>query len=152
MTDRLTLCLKCGGNASYEAHIKRFISWQCMGCGFTTNNQLREGSQYQKQFEETLPELYKDLKFVDVDKKVWYPAVLNKPDQGIVFLDGTSEDTAQWAAMLATNVLEEEKDKFVKPGTTDEYFTYKMDPKTLRHFDYKTGFMDAMEYIGCFKE
>ena len=150
--DQLIICKRCGSQLCYENKIKRLITWNCISCGYSSNNQFKEGSKFLQESEENVPELYKDLRFIDCNKYVWLPSVLNRPEQGIVFLDGTSEETAQWAAMLATNVLEEEKDKFKKPGTTDEFFTYKMDPKTLKHFDYKTGYMDAMEYIGCFKE
>jgi hypothetical protein len=53
--------------------------------------------------------------------------------------------------MLATEVKEEEKSKFKKPGEVGEYFTHKMDSTTIKHFGVN-DFMDGAEYIGAFKK
>lgn len=153
--ERLIICKKCGGELCYETFgyqpDESLKVWNCMGCGFTSNSYLKEGSDLQKQQEETLPELYKDLKFVDLNQNVWYPLVLNFPDKGMIFANGVSKNNWGWSAMLVTKVLEEEKSKFKKPGTKDEYYEYKMDQKTLKNFD-KNDFISAAGYIGIFKE
>lgn len=150
MKDKLVTCLKCGGNACYETEIKRFKSWLCLGCGFQTNTNLKDPQNVQ-EFEETLPELYKDLKFFDLNDRAWYPATINFPQKGIIFANGTSKDDWKWTAMLATEIKEEEKEKFKKPDVENEYFTHKMDPKTAKHYEKNKGFMEAMEYIGMFQ-
>ena len=48
-----------------------------------------------------------------------------------------------------TEINEEEKHKFKKPGT-DEYYTHKTDMKALQVFE-QNNFMDALEYIGVFE-
>ena len=96
-----------------------------------------------------MPELYKDLLFVDEDNLVWYPTTVNMPEKGMVFLDGTSKDTYRWAGVLATEVKDDEKEKFPIPGTDDEYYAKKMDMTTIKYFD-KPNFMDALEYVGIF--
>ncbi len=71
------------------------------------------------------------------------------PEKGMVFLDGTSKDVYRWAGVLATEVKEDEKEKFPIPGTDDEYYAKKMDMTTIKYFD-KPNFMDALEYVGIF--
>lgn len=150
MNDKLVICLKCGGNACYESHLEDVKSWACMGCGFSTVSLLKEGSDYQRIYEETLPQLYIDLKYKDVEERVWYPATLNFPEHGVLFANGTSVRDWRWTAMLATEVKAEEKEKFKKPNSKDEYFTHKMDTTTTKHFGVN-DFMDGAEYIGAFK-
>ncbi len=150
MKDKLVTCLHCGGNCCYETEFKRFKSWMCIGCGFQTNSNLNE-SQYIISYEETLPELHKDLRYSDLNNRYWYPATINFPQKGIIFANGTDKDNWKWTAMLATEVQEEEKEKFKKPDVENEYFTHKMDAKTAKHFERNKGFMEAMDYIGMFQ-
>jgi hypothetical protein len=149
MVDKLVTCKRCGGNCCYESKVKRLTTWNCLGCGFTTNNQLKYESAYQKEYETTLPELYKDLAFLDVDNMVWYPCVINFPEKGMVFAQGTSVENWGWTGILTVQVTEEEKEKFKKPGVENEYFTHKMDAKTTKMFK---EFMEAADYIGIFGE
>ena len=121
----------------------------CYGCGFNTNSHFVNGSEVIEKANETMPELYKDLMFVDEDNLVWYPTTVNMPEKGMVFLDGTHKDTYRWAGVLATDVKEEEKTKFPIPGMAGEYYTKKMDMTTIKYFD-KKDFMEALEYVGIF--
>lgn len=150
MKDKLVICRKCGGNACYESKVEDIISWSCMGCGFSSHTLLSEGSDYQQQHESTLPQLYLDLKFIDIENRAWYPITLNFPENGILFANGSSIQDWRWTAMLAIKIKDEEKSKFKKPGTIDEYFTHKMDATTVKHFG-ANDFMDGAEYTGVFK-
>lgn len=149
MKDSLILCLRCGGDAAYQTYHGTVKACSCLGCGFSTMSTLEEGSEYQKKYEESLPELYKDLKFIDIENKAWYPSTINNEKMGMIFLDGTSKNSYFWTAMKVTEVKDEEKDKFKKPGIEGEYFTHKVDISTKKSFGQK-GFMDAMEYVGLF--
>ena len=111
-----------------------------MGCGFTTNELMIEGSQLVTETEEVMPELYKDIKFVDDQKRVWYPTVINIQDKGTVFVNGTDKDTWGWSGIKAVETTDEEKEKF-------KGATHKSDPKTLKTFD-KKSFDEACHYIG----
>lgn len=150
--ERLIICKKCGGDLAYENTFENnFKTTNCMGCGFSSNSMLSNGSDYQNQYEETLPELYKDLKFIDLDNKAWYPIVLNYPNKGMLFAEGTSDQNWGWTALLATKIEDNEKEKFKKPGVENEYFEYKMDAKTKRHF-HKSDYISGVAYLGLFKE
>ena len=53
----------------------------CWGCGYQTNDLMKEGEFDFEGYEEILPELYKDVKHKDEEGRVWYPAVINIEDK-----------------------------------------------------------------------
>jgi hypothetical protein len=128
MNDKLVICAKCSSDACYEHEIEKITVWSCMGCGFTTNELMLEGSQLVIESEEVMPELYKDLRFVDELNQVWYPTVVNIGDKGTVFVNGTNKDNWGWGGIKAVETTEEEKEKF-------KGASHKSDPKTLKMFD-----------------
>ena len=140
MDDKLTICSCCGSDACYEHANQGILVWSCLSCGYTTNELMIEGSELIKETEEVMPELYKDIKFIDTQKRVWYPTVINIQDKGTVFVNGVSADNWGWAGIKATETTDEEKEKF-------KGATHKSDPKTLKMFD-KKSFDEACHYIG----
>jgi hypothetical protein len=140
MNDKLVICLNCGSDACYEYEQQKILIWSCMGCGFTSNELMIEGSQLVTETEEVMPELYKDIKFVDDKKQVWYPTVINVQDKGTVFVNGTNKDNWGWAGIKAVETTDEEKTKLKGAA-------YKSDPKTLKTFS-KDQFDEACHYIG----
>ena len=140
MEDKLVICSHCNSDACYQHKHQGILIWSCMGCGFTTNELMVEGSELVKETEEVMPELYKDLRFVDDKNQVWYPTVINIQDKGTVFVNGTTVDDWGWAGIKAVETTDEEKEKF-------KGATHKSDPKTLKTFD-KKSFDEACAYIG----
>ena len=61
-------------------------------------------SELVKATEEVMPELYKDLRFIDYKNQVWYPTVVNIEDKGTVFINGTTKENWGWAAVKAVPV------------------------------------------------
>jgi hypothetical protein len=139
-----------GSNACYEQSFEQqgqqIKTWLCFGSGFTTSTLMTEGSKVVNDLLETSPELYKDLLHIDKDKRVWAPATITLPEKGMVFLDGSSKEEWQWAAVRAITITEE--DRKVKQFPSDQ--THKMDMKNLKHFA-QNNFMDALEYIDFYK-
>lgn len=145
--DKLVDCKRCGGNACYEQHIdESTVTWLCMGCGFTTSTLMTKGSKVVADLNETSPELYKDLLFEDIDKRIWAPSTLTLPGKGMVFLDGTDKKNWKWAAVKAIEISEEEKKE--KNFPKDQQ--YKMDMKNIKHFEQRE-YMDACDHIGFFE-
>jgi hypothetical protein len=140
MEDKLVICSHCGSDACYQHTQQGITIWSCMGCGFTTNELMIENSELVKETEEVMPELYKDIKFVDDKKQIWYPTVISIQDKGTVFINGTTKDNWGWAGIKAVETTDEEKEKF-------KGATHKSDPKTLKTFD-KKSFDEACAYIG----
>jgi len=140
MEDKLVICSRCGSDACYEHKHQGITILSCMGCGFTTNELMIDGSELVTQTEEVMPELYKDLRFIDDKNQVWYPTVINIEDKGTVFVNGTTVDNWGWAGIIAVETTDEEKEKL-------KGAKYKSDPKTLKMFD-KDQFDEAVNYIG----
>ena len=148
--DKLILCTNCNFEIPTcylqpleHGHTSKF----CMHCGYSSLSLMVSGSEYYDQAIETMPQLYIDLIKTDSEGAIWFPTTVNKPEYGIVFVNGTNVEDAQWAGMKATLVKPEEREKFKKPGTTNEYYTNKIDNTTLKMFG-KSGFLDSCEYIG----
>jgi hypothetical protein len=111
-----------------------------MGCGFTTNELMIKDSQLVFETEEVMPELYKDIKFIDDKNQIWYPTIINIEDKGTVFINGTDKDNWGWAGIKSVETTDEEKEKL-------KGAKFKSDPKTLKMFD-KNNFDEACHYIG----
>lgn len=96
-----------------------------------------------EEYEETLPEIYKDLKRTDSEGRVWYPVAINIPEKGTVFANGTGVDNWQWSAIKTRELNEEELEKLSNKGAK-----YKSDPSTLKHFE--NDFIESLDYIRFF--
>jgi hypothetical protein len=149
MKDKLSICPRCGSDACYVTPMNEIKNnYFCFGCGFQTNDLMKEGEFDFDIYEETLPELYKDLKNTDSEKRVWYPITVNIQDKGTVFANGKNKYDWQWAGIKAIEVSEEEKGKFKIPGTED-YYTHKTDIKSLKNHS-QDDFIEALDYIGFY--
>jgi hypothetical protein len=109
---------------------------------------MKEGEFDFDTYEEALPELYKDLKNTDSEKRVWYPITINIQDKGTVFANGKTKGNWTWAGVKAVEVSAEEKGKFKIPGTED-YYTHKTDIKSLKNHP-QDDFIEALDYIGFY--
>lgn len=146
--DNLTICDRCGSDACYVQEINSELkNYFCYGCGFLTNSLMTEGSDFLAQQVEILPELYKDLFYTDDKGKVWMPTMVNEPTKGMIFANGATKEDWRWTAVKAVAVSEEEKKKYPIPGKKGQYYTWRMDMTTQRHYMEK-DFMEALDYIG----
>jgi len=144
--DQLIVCPKCKCDGCYVTPINETKNnYFCWGCGFQTNDLMKEGEFDFEAFEETLPELYKDIRDIDEEGRVWYPISINIPDKGTVFLNGTSVDSTYWSGIKVVELTEEEKQEPKYKG-----LTYKSDAKSLQHFG--NDFIEACDYIGIFEK
>lgn len=144
MTDQLSICPKCGCDGCYVTPINETKNnYFCWGCGFQTNDLMKEGEFDFAAYEELLPELYKDVKHVDNEKRVWYPIVINVEDKGTVFLNGKTKEETEWSAIKTIPLSEEEKQQPKYKGKS-----YKSDPKSIKNFG--NDFIEAIDYIGLF--
>jgi hypothetical protein len=100
-----------------------------MGCGFTSNSTMIESNL--QEVESVVPQLYKDLKFKDVNDYYWYPNTVILEDKSMVFADGKTTEDWKWAAVQA-------KDGKADMTTKQEYEQH--------------DFMEALDYIGFFEK
>lgn len=148
--DKLEICPKCGSDACYVTPInEKYNRYTCFGCGFHTTDLMVKGEFDFDTYEETLPELFKDIKYTDEKNRVWYPMTINLPEKGTVFPMGKTADKWEWASVKVKEVSDKEKEQFKIPGSKDSY-KFKTDMSTLQK--YSTGdFIEALDYIGFFK-
>jgi hypothetical protein len=143
--DNLGACPRCGSDACYENNLGAdYKVYMCYGCGFTTNTLMTKDSEFLEEQLEVLPELYKDLNFVDENGLNWVPSTINIENKGMIFIQGKSTEDWNWVACPAKELTEEEKVNFPKDAT------YKMDMKNASYFK-ERDFMEAMDYIGMFE-
>ena len=150
--DKLTICPRCGSDACYEQELGAdYKIHQCYGCGFTTNTLMTEDSKFLDEQLEVLPELYKDLIYVDEGGYNWMPSAVNNPERGMIYADGKTSSNWKWSAVKALKIDKEKKEKYPIPNKKGEYYEYKMDMTTLKQFD-ERDFIEALDYIGVFKK
>ena len=140
--DNLVICNRCGSDACYE-HVMglEYTVNMCYGCGFTTNTLMKSESEFLEEQLEVLPELYKDLIYIDGEGKNWMPSTINIFDKGMVFVNGKSVENWKWMAVKAIEIPEEDKSKFPKDTT------HKPDMSSAKEFE-ERDFMEALSYIG----
>lgn len=144
--DELITCPRCGSDACYQTQeMYNLVNRMCYGCGFMTHNYMNKESTFLTEQLEVLPELYKDLVFVDDNQYHWIPSTVNIPDKGMVYANGTNKDEWKWTAVKATPLLEEEIHKF------PEGSTHKMDMQNAQHFS-ERDYIEALDYIGVFEK
>jgi hypothetical protein len=112
---------------------------------------MKDGEEFFEQQLEVLPELYKDVIHTDENGLKWMPTTISLPTQGMVFYNGTTKENARWAAVLAIEIKEEEKEKYPIKGKPGEYHTHRMDMTSMKEFEMR-GFMDALTFIGVLPE
>lgn len=135
--DKLIICPKCGSDACYKQELGADYAVNlCYGCGFTTNTLMHSESKFLEEQLEVLPELYKDLIYIDDTGLNWMPSAVNNPEKGMVYADGTNKENWKWAAV---------KSLFNEEGAP------KMDMANLKHFE-ERDYMEALDYIEMFKD
>jgi len=147
--DNLITCTRCGSDACYVQEVNENVKLHfCYGCGFQANTAMTRDSEFLQQQMEVLPELYKELMGEDENGLIWMPSMVNIPDKGMVFADGSRASNWAWGAVKAIPMPEEEKAKFKAKG---KEYDYKMDMATLQHFP-ERDFIEALSYIGVLPE
>jgi hypothetical protein len=110
---------------------------------------MKKGEEFFEQQMEVLPDLYKELMGEDEEGKIWMPTVINLPDKGMVFANGTNASNWKWSSVKAVPVKPEEKEKYPIPGKKGEFYEQRMDMGTLKEFE-ENDFIEALDYIGIF--
>ena len=72
----MIICPRCTSDACYHINNDNHHVYFCYGCGFMSDSTKIKDSETVTQFEETLPELYKALMYLDLESKLhFYPSV-----------------------------------------------------------------------------
>ena len=146
-------CPKSGGDLCYKMQVTPEVyNYMSLSCGFWTNSFMVEGHDFYMQQMETLPELYKDLAWVDPETGlVWLPNTINVQDKGMIFANGSDISNWGWAAVKAIEIPEEDREKHPIPGKPGEFMKYKMDMKNMKMFK-ERDYIEALSHIGILPE
>ncbi len=144
--DKIIDCPHCNSQLCYENQQGEVKIWVCLTCGFTANSQMKEGSEYYEKQIEFLPELYKELIFIDEDKIVWLPNYVHIRGSGMIYVDGTSPENCKWVAVKETEIPEEDRHRYPIPSKKGEFYTHKPDMSTKMEFE-MNQYVNAYFYI-----
>ena len=125
---------------------KKFSSFMCFNCGFTSNSAYTWDSPELKQAQTGATQLMNDVALFDESRNImWFPSVLNMGKLGVIYPEGTENE---WVYKLAQ----------VRPLTELE----KKDPKYEGHdqiLDVENAetfgqyeFLEACQKMGIIKE
>ena len=142
--DEIIQCPKSGGDLCYRIEVsKEITNFYSLSCGYWSNTLMKPDSDFYKEQFELLPEIYKDLAWTDEETGlVWLPNSVNI-ETGMVFAEGTSKESWQWAAVKSTELNKEDQEKY-KAKT-------KPDMTTIKRFN-ERDYMEALSYIGVLPE
>ena len=146
-------CPKSGGDLCYKMQVTPEVyNYMSLSCGFWTNSFMIEGHDFYMQQMETLPELYKDLAWVDPETElVWLPNTINIQDKGMIFANGSDISNWGWAAVKAIEIPEEDREKHPIPGKPGEFMKYRMDMKNMKMFE-ERDYIEALSHIEILPE
>ena len=145
-------CPKSGGDLCYKSQVTPDIyNYMSLSCGFWTNSLMKEGEDFYETQMETLPELYKDLAWVDEKTGLtWLPTTINETGIGMVFANGPSAQNWGWAAVKSILIPEEDRKNHPIPGKPGEFMKHKMDMANMKVFP-ERDYIEALDYIGVFE-
>ena len=151
--DEIIECPKSGGNLCYKIQLSPDVNqYLSLSCGFYSNSLMKEGEEFYEQTIEGLPELHKDLLWKDEKTGLtWAPNLINSPNQGMVFAQGTDKDNWGWMAVKAIKIEEEDRKNHPFPGKPGMFLEYKMDMKSGKLFK-ERDYLDALSHIGILPE
>jgi len=122
----------------------------CFTCGFTTNSQMKEGFEMEQTVTAKQSQLYRDIRFIDQEGLIWYPATLSTPDKGMIYLDINKNEEGKpvlnWAATPLRKLTPKEQRSKKYRG-----MKYVADTKNTKLFGHM-GFMEAATSLGMFDE
>jgi hypothetical protein len=142
-TEEIIACPKSGGDLCYKVQINPEISsFMSLSCGFWTNSLMKEGEEFYEQQMETLPELYRELAWVDPETNLtWIPNTINQPERGMIFAYGPNAQNWGWAAVKAIEIPEEEQKEI-----NGKKQTHKMDMANMQIF-HERDYLEALSYL-----
>lgn len=124
-------------------------SYFSIDAGYITNSKLVVDSPEILRVESNMPELIKQLRYVDKNLNlIWYPSVLNT-SYGMVFPDGTNASDWKWTVCKRIPLTEEQKEKIKNTNSIDYKFGSKLDMKNSIKFN-PDQFREACIELGIY--
>lgn len=125
------------------------VSYLCMESGFTSHEQLIDGSDFQEKYEERLTDLMLSCKVVDDENRAWYPTFMQMPG-GMLYSEGKSAQSWKWKVAQVVPIEGEERLKYPVIGQEGVYHTSRLDvenAKTYDNNDFETALNELYELV-----
>ena len=91
------------------------------------------------------PKLVQDLQFKDLKRNiVWFPAVINMGEKGLIFPEGTNEENYVWKYAQVVDIPESEREKY-------DNYDRRLDIENAESFG-KNGFLEACKTMGITRD
>ena len=119
------------------------VSYLCMESGFTSNEELIEGTQFQEKYEMHLTELMLSCKIIDDDNRAWYPTFMQLPG-AMLYAEGQSSINWNWKVAQIVPIIGDERLQYPMPGKENEYHTSRLDVENAKTYD-KHDFKMALD-------
>ena len=144
--DEIINCPKSGGDLCYKTEVSPEVTnYYSLSCGFWTNSLMKVGEDFYNQQMESLPEIYKDLAWLDVKTDlIWLPHTINDQENGMVFASGADIENWSWGAVKAIKIPKKDQEKYKGEK-------HRADMSTIKYFK-ERDFIDALSYIGLLPE
>ena len=110
------------------------VSYLCMESGFTSHENLIEGSDFQEKYESRMTELMCSCKSIDKDNKAWYPTFMQLPG-AMLYAEGKSANEWGWKVAQVVPIEEDDRLNYPIPGKEGEYHTSRLDVDNAKKFN-----------------
>ena len=125
----------------FEDVQETFKSYLCFNCGFMSDSRYEIDSLTLIENLKSSPQLVQDLQIKDKQRNiVWFPAVINMGEKGLIFPEGTTPQDYVWKYAQVVEVSEEERDKY-------DNYDRRLDIENAESFG-QNGFLEACKAMG----
>ena len=125
----------------FEDVQETFKSYLCFNCGFMSDSRYEIGSLTLIENLKSSPKLVQDLQIEDKQRNiVWFPAVINMGEKGLIFPEGTTPQDYVWKYAQVVEVSEEEREKY-------DNYDRRLDIENAESFG-QNGFLEACKTMG----
>ena len=125
----------------FEDIQETFTSYLCFNCGFMSDSRYEIGSLTLIENLKSSPKLVQDLQIEDKQRNiVWFPAVINMGEKGLIFPEGTTPQDYVWKYAQVVEVSEEEREKY-------DNYDRRLDIENAESFG-QNGFLEACKTMG----
>ena len=147
--EEIITCPKSGGDLCYKVQVTPEITnYMSLSCGYWTNSLMKEGEEFFEQQMEGLPELYKDLAWLDEKTGLtWIPNMINEASKGMIFAMGNNASNWSWSAVQAVEIPLKERKNHPDPTKKGKFLKYKTDMNTMKNFP-ERDYLEALDYLG----
>ena len=125
---------------------KKFSSYMCFNCGFTSNSAYTWDSPELKKAQVGATQLMNDVALFDETRNImWFPSVLNMGKLGVIYPEGTENNwVSKFAQGRALTELEKKDEKY-------EGHDQILDVERAETFG-QYQFLEACQKMGIIKE